>query len=80
MDVLLEILKDFGFPIACVVACALFIYVQYKNQREDMLKRDEEHSKEVSNMTQTIERNTEAINAMNTSVNLILEHFRGDDS
>lgn len=72
MDFILNILKDFGFPVACVFGLAWYIKykddktaAEFKEQREthaaEMREQRESHEREVSKMRETLDGNTKVI-------------------
>lgn len=72
MDVILNILKDFGFPVACVFGLAWYIKykddktsAEFKELREthaaEMREQCESHEREVTKMRETLDGNTKVI-------------------
>ena len=63
MDVqsILTAITTVGFPIVC--CCAMMWYVKYQTDknREDIAKLNEQHNKEMSEVTQAINNNTLAL-------------------
>ncbi len=72
MDTIISIIKDFGFPVACVFGLAWYIKykddktaAEFKEQREthaaEMHEQRESHEREVSKLKDTLDNNTKVI-------------------
>ena len=55
MDNISDIIANLGFPIACVLGCAYFIYNNNKSQREDSQKREDRMFKQLENFGITMD-------------------------
>lgn len=55
MDNISDIIANLGFPIACVLGCAYFIYNNNKSQREDSQKREDRMFKQLENFGKTMD-------------------------
>lgn len=55
MDNISNIIANLGFPIACVLGCAYFIYNNNKSQREDSQKREDRMFKQLENFGTTMD-------------------------
>lgn len=65
MDII-EILKDFGFPIACVIACGIFIYKLVTRNLDEAKEREKDlHGLIIAN-TSELSKIAETIDASNT--------------
>lgn len=56
-EFVINLVRDLGFPIACVVALFLLLYREMQDRRE-----------RETNFTELLERNTAAINSLETLV------------
>lgn len=72
MEFVITILKDFGFPVACVFGLAWYIKykddktaAEFKEQREthsnEMREQRESHEREVTKLKDTLDNNTKVI-------------------
>lgn len=58
----IQIVSTLGFPIACCIAMGLYVKYQTDNNRADIRYMNEQHEKEMADVTQAINNNTIAIN------------------
>ena len=65
---MVQLISNFGFPIASVIACGSFIYKTQQQQREDTNKREERMFEQMTNITQTLSN-------INTSLEMINERI-----
>lgn len=66
MDVsaVLSAISTVGFPIACCIAMAFFVkYITDKN-REEVAKLNEDHKKEMADVTAALNNNTLALQSL----------------
>lgn len=61
---ILQAISTVGFPIVCCIAMAVFVkYITDKN-REEVAKLNEDHKKELSEVTQALNNNTLALQSL----------------
>lgn len=61
---ILQAISTVGFPIACCIAMAVFVkYITDKN-REEVAKLNEDHKKEMNEVTQALNNNTLALQSL----------------
>ena len=64
LQTILQAISTVGFPIACCIAMAVFVkYITDKN-REEVAKLNEDHKKEMSEVTQALNNNTLALQSL----------------
>jgi hypothetical protein len=64
LQMILQAISTVGFPIACCIAVAVFVkYITDKN-REEVAKLNEDHKKEMSEVTQALNNNTLALQSL----------------
>ena len=64
LQTILQAISTVGFPIACCIAMAVFVkYITDKN-REEVAKLNEDHKKELSEVTQALNNNTLALQSL----------------
>lgn len=64
MQTILQAISTVGFPIACCIAMAVFVkYITDKN-REEVAKLNEDHKKEMNEVTQALNNNTLALQSL----------------
>lgn len=71
MDVFLNILGNYAFPIVCCIVMAYFVKYMYDQTNSRVDKLNEEHKNEVDTLSNVIRNNTVAIEKMNT----LIEHL-----
>lgn len=64
LQTILQAISTVGFPIACCIAMAVFVkYITDKN-REEVAKLNEDHKKEMNEVTQALNNNTLALQSL----------------
>lgn len=64
LQTILQAISTVGFPIACCIAMAVFVkYITDKN-RDEVAKLNEDHKKEMSEVTQALNNNTLALQSL----------------
>lgn len=64
LQTFLQAISTVGFPIACCIAMAVFVkYITDKN-RDEVAKLNEDHKKELSEVTQALNNNTLALQSL----------------
>lgn len=61
MDILLSVIKDVGFPIACVGALMWYTWDTRNKNREDIAQLNASHERAEEKMTEALENNTVAV-------------------
>lgn len=61
MEMLVNILSNFGFPVAVCAAMFFYIYKTQEQHREDIAKINEQHREESEKMQEAINNNTIAL-------------------
>lgn len=61
MEVLTNLLQNFGFPIACVAACFYWIMKQDANYRQDIKEMRQSHDAAMASVSSALNGNTQAI-------------------
>ena len=66
MDVqtIIEIVQNLGVPVACLIFCGWFI-----------VRQENRHESEVSTLSDTIKRNTEAISEIKTMIQTFMDYM-----
>ena len=72
MDII-QMIQSLGFPVACVIACGLFIYKTTQQTREDNLRREERTAQQQDKLADTLDKATDTIDRINTRLDII-EH------
>ncbi len=60
-----EIIQTLGFPIACVVACAFFIYKLVSRDKDEAAKREERLEEAILNNASALEKTADTIENSN---------------
>ena len=82
MDTFLSIIKDFGFPVACVIALFVMLQNEQKSHREEMEKLTETITDLKISFSDTINSQenkiTEAINNNTLVMQKLVDKMGGD--
>ena len=82
MDTFLAIIKDFGFPVACVIALFVMLQNEHKSHREEMEKLTETITDLKISFSDTINSQenkiTEAINNNTLVMQKLVDKMGGD--
>lgn len=70
-----NVISSLGFPIACVVGCALFIQNMVKTNREDNINRENKLMEQLGEISATnkilVETNAEIANKLDIKIDAI---------
>lgn len=75
MDDILTLIGSYAFPIVMCVAFFWYITVKDKAHKEEITTLDNQHQETYKALTDTISRNTEAINNINIVVTKLAERI-----
>ena len=69
----IQMILSLGFPIACLIACGLFIYKTTQQTREDNLRREERTAQPQDKLADTLDNATDTIDRINVRLDVIEE-------
>ena len=78
MDALMNILSNFGFPVAVCAAMFFYIYHTTKENREEIAKLNELHREETSKLKDAINENTIAITRLIERIGVLYDAEKRD--
>lgn len=74
MENIVTIIQTLGFPIACVCACAYFIYYIVKRDKDEARDREDKLIKNNETVSDAVKQVAEAVNLSNeTNITLLNE-------
>lgn len=79
MDDILTLIGSYAFPIVMCIAFFWYITVKDKAHKEEITTLDNQHQETYKTLTDTIARNTEAINNINIVVTKLAERIGRDN-
>lgn len=79
MEDILNMIGSYAFPIVMCIAFFWYIQVKDKNHKEEITTLDNQHQETYKALTDTIARNTEAINNINIVVTKLAERIGRDN-
>lgn len=78
MDMVINAIQQFGFPIVCVACCFWYINKTNTETREDFNKLHTTHAEEVKSLTSALSANTEVLRDLKETIK-DLNHIDKED-
>ena len=75
MEVIGNLIGTVGFPCACVVGLAFFIYKVYFQNLEDSRKREAKYNQQLTSFSEALNDHTKALNDINQTLNIMSERM-----